>query len=74
MPLMGPLLFSSTTPGNESLICSEKEDYAQIRKILNIDILDKSKKQWLGYFIDEVGKIPMNEVSVKDKKSKLFLT
>jgi hypothetical protein len=57
MPLMGPLLFSSTTPGNESLICSEKEDYAQIKKILNTDILDKSQKQWLSYFIDKVGKM-----------------
>ena len=68
-PLIDPsLLFSSSTPRNESLICSEKEDYAEILKILVTDTLDKRQKKWLSSFINKVAKMPMNEVLVKDKK------
>ena len=69
IPLMGPTnFFSSLTLGNESINRPEKEDYVEIWKILNTDILDKYQKKWVCYFINKVGKMPMNEVLIKDKK------
>ena len=66
---MGPTnFFSSLTLGNESINRPEKEDYVEIWKILNTDILDKCQKKWVSYFINKVGKMPMNEVLIKDKK------
>ena len=74
IPLMGPAnFFSSLTLGNESINRPEKEDYVEMWKILNTDILDKCQKKWVSYFINKVGKMPMNEVLIKDKKIEIIL-
>ena len=52
---------------------STNEDFNEIIKILNTDILDKYQKNWLSEFIKKIADKPMNHVLIKNKKLEIIL-
>jgi len=73
-PLMSVNDFILNFDLNDGIIKENiKDEFIQLEKIINTDILDNYQKSWMNDFFKKINKMPLNDIIFKDKKLEIIL-